>query len=403
MAVAAVVVLVAAWGPAGIASADITYAPYEVIDLARPGDGLIDVADPHVIKVGDTWFLYGTSSGAGLEVWSSTDLASWAYGGLVWQPTPASWNDNGSFWAPDVVETPDGYYLYYTASGRIGVARSASPLGPFVDLLDHPLVGGGYGGVGDGVYVGTPSSPDPLLDLDEHAIDAFLLRASDGSLTLYFSNSEPVPVISALRMADYSTPLDAAPTVLVEAQVNGWEGVVREGPWVVEHGGMFHLMYSGNMANTTCYGVGDALGPTPLGPFTRRADNPILHDDPAVGFYGPGHHSIVEGATGDLLMFFHTKNEYAVGWPRRVRYAPVSFDQAGQLRFDVAPPGDSSPGHSSCAPATTTTTTAPPASGSTPSTTAASPGTSQRSGSVSGAATGAASARASVAVPRFTG
>lgn len=302
--------------------------------------------------------------------------------------------------------TPAGFYLYYTASQRIGVAYTDSPLGPFVELLDHPLVGGGYGGVGDGVYVGTPSAPDPLADSDEYAIDAFLLRASDGSLTLYFSNFELVPVVSALRMAGYSTPLETTPTVLLEPQVNGWEWVIREAPWVVEHDGVFHLMYSGNAANTTCYGVGDATGPTPLGPFTRRPDNPILHDDPAVGFYGPGHHSLVEGPSGDLLMFFHTKNDYSVGWPRRVRYAPVSFDSTGQLRFDVAPPGDSAPGHSTCIPATTTTTTttatsassstAPPPPASTGLTQAIHPVVASRGST--GTSTGAAAA-----TPRFAG
>jgi GH43 family beta-xylosidase len=97
-------------------------------------------------------------------------------------------------------------------------------------------------------------------------------------------------------------------------------------------------MYSGNGADTADYGVGIAEGSTPLGPFTKREDNPILHAAPQAQFYGPGHHSVVEGAEGDLLMFYHTKVAPELGYDRRIRYVPVSFSADGPLTLDVPQP-----------------------------------------------------------------
>jgi hypothetical protein len=60
--------------------------------------------------------------------------------------------------------------------------------------------------------------------------------------------------------------------------------------------------------------------------------------------------TVVAGAHNDLLMFFHTKTTGSGDGRRLVRYAPISFNAAGNMRFDVPPPGDSAPGHNSCKP-----------------------------------------------------
>lgn len=327
-------------------------AAFSELQLTR-GDGVpIGVADPDILKVGDSWYLYATTSTEdGFEAWSSDDLFSWTYEGFVWTPTPGSWNDHGAYWAPDLYQSANGIYLYYTAGNKIGVARADTPLGPFVEVLDHPLIGNGYGGVGDGQFWGTPTDPIPLLDSDEHAIDAFLFEASDGSLTLYFSAYPAlgIAVMSAIPMIDETTPAAEPATVVLEPNVFGWERFIREAAWVTEHDGVYHLTYSGSGADTSCYAIGEATATNPLGPFTRTGPAPLLHDDPTVGFYGPGHHTITEGPGGDLVMFFHTKDDYEQGYDRHVRWAPVSVDGAGNLQIDGAVPGTSTTGTSSCA------------------------------------------------------
>ena len=327
--------------PVGAATAS---DPYTVLDVERPGDGPVSIADPSVIRVGDTWYLYGTSSTDGFEAWSSTDLTTWTYEGLVWTPTPGSWNDEGNYWAPEVRVDGTDIWMYYTANERIGVARASSPTGPFVDQLDHPMVGAGYAGVGDGVY---EPGDGLLVNNDEKSIDAFVLEDSQGRLWLYADIYTPLSAIAVWPMADETTPV-GAPTPVLEQVDDSWEGFVREGAYVLEHEGTFHLLYSGQGADTPCYAVGVATAPSPTGPFTRRADNPILKQAPADDFWGPGHLGIVEGAQGDLLMFFHTKVAPDLGYDRRVRHTGVGFDPAGRVVLDPAPPGAGEPVADAC-------------------------------------------------------
>lgn len=325
--------------------------PYAELELDR-GDGRpVALADPDVVLHDGRWYLYGTTSTEGFEAWSSADLATWRYEGLVWRPRPGAWNDVASFWAPGLHRDDDGSYLmYYTAGQRIGVARGPSPVGPFIDLIDQPLVGGGFGGVGDGNYIETGNfDTDTFLNLDEHAIDAFVLDASDGARYLYFSTSIPFgPAnIAVHRLVDDAVLAPGPPTRVLPEQVFGWEGVVREAPWVEERNGRFHLTYSGSPFFTTCYAVGEAVADNPMGPFVRTAAGPLLHDDPAIGFRGPGHHAIAPAPDGgDDLIFFHTLRSTG---ERQTRWAPVTRNPNGNLQL-VDPPGRVGAGRSSCWP-----------------------------------------------------
>lgn len=298
------------------------------VPLPIPDHG--SLADPHVIKVDDTWYLYGTHSQTGFEVWSSSDLSIWVEGPTVWSPT-LPWQtraDQCGMWAPHVQSTADGYYLYYTANCRIGVAHSKSPLGPFEEVHQVPLVGNGQGGIGDGEL-----ADDPLYDWDDMAIDAFLLQNSQGALLLYFTALSPLSELYGVPMSDFVT-LQGAPTKLLAAEVQSWEGLIREGAWVIERGGKYHLMYSGNQYDTVDYGVGVASSLSPLGPFVRDERNPILKSNLATEIFGPGHHSVVAGANNDLILFYHTKVESTRGDARLVRYGPLWFDAAGTLQVE---------------------------------------------------------------------
>lgn len=330
--------------------------PYAELELVRHDGSRVSMPDPEVLRVGDRWYLYGTTSSVGYEAWSSNDLVTWDYEGMVWEPTAGSWNDRRDapgtgYWAPNVVADGDGFLLYYTAHERIGVARADSPTGPFVDLLDHPLLGDGYGGVGDGV-------PWPFPDLfsvfngDDVAIDAFHLRTSSGERYLYFSARSPelAAVIDVVRLDGDASVVPGSRRTVLGAEVLSWEGVVREAPWVQERGGRYWLTYSGSPYLTTCYAVGEAVSDSPTGPFVRVAPGPFLHDDPSIGFWGPGHHSFTTGPDGEQLIFFHTRQEPTIGEvPRQTRWAEVTHDADGRTRL-VDPPGVVGRGRSSCWP-----------------------------------------------------
>jgi beta-xylosidase len=307
--IALVLAMTVACGSSATSPATVTYTPNTDLKLPLPDGSLADVADPHVIKVDSTWYLYGTHSMVNLEAWSSTDLNQWRYEGVIWEPTKGSWNDHGNIWAPHVEHAPDAFYLYYVGNGRTGVAKAASPSGPFVEVYDHPLVGAGYGGIGDGVY-----------------------------LSPHYDVLNPLSVIAALPMKDYVTLADVPTRVVLDADPDTeWESVNREGPAVIEQDGVIHLIYSGNLWWTPDYALGAASATSPTGPFTRQVHNPFLSHASASGLWGPGHCSVAPGAHGDRLVFFHAKVDAAQYSARRTRYAPIAVNAAGEVTVTLTP------------------------------------------------------------------
>ncbi len=328
---------------------EVTLHPYEMLHLTRPGSPEeVGLADPEVIRMDDTYYLYGTTDAHGFEMWSSDDLEHWTYGGVVWRPTKGSWNDHGDYWAPNV-EIGDGgdIWMYYSADVRIGVAKATSPKGPFIDQLDHPLIGNGYGGVGDGKL--TDPEDSHLANWDDRAWDAWFFTADDGSPYLYFAAMTPYSELRVVPMENRTTPAKTKPTVVVAAagHTHTWEGFVREGPAVLTHDGMIYLMYSGNAWSNECYAIGVATARHPLGPFTRAKKNPILATNAAKSFYAPGHNGLVGGQDGEPLAFFHVKVDTKPGGKRRPMVARLAFAGDGTLGF-VDSPGTTPPDTPQC-------------------------------------------------------
>jgi beta-xylosidase len=270
-------------------------------------------ADPCVIEVDDVYYLYVTASGVNIECWTSTDLLEWDYAGIVWEQKPAgAWNDN-NLWAPEVHRDGEDFYLYYAANHKIGVAAGDSPLGPFVDVYDHPFVGAGYGGV------------------NGEAIDAHVFRDDDGRPYFYFAGYRPLSTIVGVEMIDMTTLAPGPSKSLVWTGLFNWELFVVEGPWMVKRDGVYYLMYSGGGANLPVYAVGYATAASPLGDFREYGGNPILHRDDASGIYGPGHHSTTEAPDGQLKIVYHTKKEVEVGWDREIRINDLCFTESGRM------------------------------------------------------------------------
>jgi len=145
-----------------------------------PGGGeQTSCADPTVIRgqAGDPyWYALCTSDslsdedvdGAGVRrqhlvpTMRSSDLVSWVYMGDAFATRPSWVAPSAGLWAPEIVFRNGRYYLYYVATdvvdavsgepgcssdNAIGVATSASPLGPWVDS-GAPVVAPRRGGGG---------------------------------------------------------------------------------------------------------------------------------------------------------------------------------------------------------------------------------------------------------------
>ncbi len=283
------------------------------VPAGEDGRTNVDVADPHVIRDGDRYVLYATSPGHDLRAWTSDDLCRWSDATVVWEPEAGAWNARGMLWAPSVHPGEAGWYLYYTADLKIGVAWAASPLGPFEDVSDGPLLDPGPGGV---------------------AIDPFVFEDDDGRLGL-FSTWSPAGALSVTPLADHAT-VGGEPVPLLEPGGAEWEGHIAEAPWVSRVDDRILLTYSGNETWTSRYALGAAISDDAFGPFERSSDGPFLESDPDTDLFGPGHHSFVEGPDGSTLAFFHGKLGAADGFDRRLMMARVELGEDGEVTF--APP-----------------------------------------------------------------
>ena len=90
-----------------------------------PYSGTLGIGDPAVIYHKGKYYLYPTGDNHSYDVYLSNDLVHWSKGPKVFQT-----NETG-LWAPDVFfsKEDDMFYLYYTVSGRIGVAEADRPDG----------------------------------------------------------------------------------------------------------------------------------------------------------------------------------------------------------------------------------------------------------------------------------
>src|SRR5688572_26568199 len=93
---------------------------------AAAGDGVatyanpLDVvlADPFVLRHGDTYYLYGTGEArVGFNVWTSNNLVDWRRHGYAFRKQRDDFGQR-HFWAPEAFEHKGKFYLHYTAASR---------------------------------------------------------------------------------------------------------------------------------------------------------------------------------------------------------------------------------------------------------------------------------------------
>jgi arabinan endo-1,5-alpha-L-arabinosidase len=114
---------------------------------------LVGYGDPAVLKTDDGYWLVATSNDApnAFPLLHSSDLEHWEPRGFAFpQGQEPSWAAKGrnvaDFWAPEMAKVGEEYWLCFTARQAsnalaIGLARSASPAGPWIDN-GRPLVTG---------------------------------------------------------------------------------------------------------------------------------------------------------------------------------------------------------------------------------------------------------------------
>ena len=297
----------------------------------------IQIGDPYVLFTDGKYYLYGTSGSNGFPAYTSADLVNWQPLGQVYTADTASFG-TGAFWAPEVYKMKNKYFMFFSAQWRknptnelenfrIGIAVADKPEGPFKDF-----------------------SPEPLFDPGYPIIDANVFFNKDGKCYLYYSrccykhavNSE----LSALAKAkgwfneieeswvygvelkpDFSG-VTGAPVLLLQPPLHQadkqaeWESrsvtsreVNRrwtEGSVTFRKENTYYIMYSANNFAGQHYAVGYATASSPLGPFTKAVNNPVLQKNTPAGgtVSGTGHNSITYSPDGkEMFCVYHARTK----------------------------------------------------------------------------------------------
>lgn len=279
------------------------------------------LADPTIFYWDGVYYLYGTNdmrfvqeqSGsttikAGFFVYTSTDLVNWS--------NPAGATDGYAliegdsygtkgFWAPQVFHYEGMFYMAYTANEQIAIASSKSPLGPFKQKELRPI------------------------STVTRQIDPFVFFDEDGKVYLYH-----VRLMEANRLFvaeinnDFSQMDENTLVECIGAEPNTWEDTenahwrVVEGPTVIKEDGTYYFFYSANDFRNKDYAVGYATSKSPIGPWIKNSNNPIIsrHN---VKHYGAGHGDLF--TTGDKKLFYvlHTHLSESIASPRKTAIVEI--------------------------------------------------------------------------------
>jgi len=284
------------------------FAQTQVVDSGSR----ITLADPTIFYNKGTYYLYGTvGSGAdeGFLVYTSGDMKAWegpkgVKDGFALKKGDA-FGDKG-FWAPQVFEYNNRFYMAYTANEHIAIAQSNSPLGPFTQEVKEPLAA-------------------PVKQ-----IDPFIFIDDDGKKYLYHVRLTEGNRLFVAEMADDFSVIKPETLKEVLSAKEPWENTanaewpVSEGPSILKHKGLYYLVYSANDFRNPDYAVGYAVSKSPLGPWQKYKGNPVLSRKD-VGINGTGHGDFVKDEHGDLYYVFHTHQSNTTVGPRITAVVKAQF------------------------------------------------------------------------------
>lgn len=322
----------------------------------------VEFGDPFILNDGDgTYYMYGTGGGAvdGFATYSSNDMVHWEFEGQVYTGNDKdSWSIS-AFWAPEVYKFSDKYYMFFSAQWRdnpnnelenfkIGVAVADQPTGPFKDLKNEPLFDPGY----------------PI-------IDANVFQDDNGEFYLFYSRvcyKNPVEseiskwakekgwfdeieeswVYGIKLKPDFSGVIGdpvllLRPPLTMDDKNAEWESrsvtskeVNRrwtEGSFTFKHQDTYYMMYSANYFGGENYAVGYATASSPLGPYTKADNNPILEKNTGKGgeVTGTGHNSLVFSSQNDKIYCVYHGRTKATGDQRVVFIDQMRILDNGRL------------------------------------------------------------------------
>lgn len=285
---------------------------------------IIRLADPSIFVYKGTYYLYGTGASKGFRVYTSKDKESWRLsretkGGFALNRENAF--GDRKFWAPQVFQDGDRFFMAYTANESIAIAQAESPLGPFVQeektALKSPV-----------------KQIDPFVFIDEDG-EKYLyhVRVANGANRIFVARLKD----------DLSGIVEGSLKKCIEAS-EPWENIekakwlVTEGPSVLKKGDKYFLFYSANDFRSPDYAVGYAVASDPMGPWKKYKGNPILSRE-NIKYNGTGHGDFFKDRKGNFFYVFHTHESEVDVNPRKTAMVKVEIflDETGEQKVEVDP------------------------------------------------------------------
>ncbi|MFV0291097.1 MAG: family 43 glycosylhydrolase [Mangrovibacterium sp.] len=277
--------------------------------ISIDGEQRREAADPTMLVVGDTYYMFVSKSGG---YWQSTNLKDWTHVATTDLPTED--------YAPCAVLIDEEIYYMGSSHGLNKVYRA-------IDI-----------NVGKWEEVATIEQPawDPAFLLDD-----------DHRLYLYWGCSDTSPLygveidykngfknIGNPVELNYPNPTDLGWEVPGDYNTRKEQAPWIEGPWVDKRNGVYYLQYAGPGTEYKSYGDAVYTSNSPLGEFKLQASNPMVYK-PGGFANGAGHGSTFKDKVGNYWHICTISISVRHMFERRLALYPVFFDEDGEIYADT--------------------------------------------------------------------
>lgn len=268
-----------------------------------------------------------------IRVVSSDDLVNWTDHGSVYAASDkghASWGNNS--WAPaatyKIIDGKPKFFLYFANSGNgIAVLSADSPVGPFTDPINGPLI----------------SRATPTCAEVTWLFDPAVLMDDDGKAYIYFGGGVPSPdkasnpgTARVAKLADDMISLDGDPVAIENVAYLFEDSGINKinGKYIYSYCSNFNVPEGGAPGmGFDCGEIITMVSDAPMGPFEYKSGvlkNPSF-------FFGRGgnnHHCMFE-FEGKWYMSYHARlAEEKMGVDagyRSTNIDEINFDENGDI------------------------------------------------------------------------
>ena len=273
----------------------------------------VSLADPFILLHNDVYYAYGTHSNDGIAVFMSDNLKRWQKKENLALHKKDSYGDKW-FWAPEVYHVNNKFYMYYSAEEHMCVAVSDSPLGPFKQTVQKPMLEGEKT-IDNSLFIDEDGTPYLFFDRFNDGLNIWVAELEDDLITIKKETLHPCIHVS-----------------------QEWEKVwprVNEGAFVIKRDGVYYMTYSANSYESPFYGIGCATATDIMGEWTKYPHNPLLQKPG--NLVGVGHSSMFKDKKGDWKIVFHAHRDTSNIHPRDMYISKVGFrkiNDKNQLYID---------------------------------------------------------------------